>query len=78
MKVRVRLVFPDSLVREPIIARLVRDFAVEPDIRRAGVEADSGWIVCELAGEPGPVQAALRWLADAGVGVERLGDVVES
>lgn len=78
MKIRVRLVFPDALVREPVIARLARDYAVEPNIRRAAVEEDSGWIVCELAGETGSVNSALAWLADTGVSVERLGDVVES
>ncbi|MHB1599055.1 MAG: NIL domain-containing protein [Acidimicrobiales bacterium] len=78
MKIRVRLVFPDALVREPVIARLARDYAVEPNIRRAAVEEDSGWIVCELAGETSSVNSALAWLADTGVSVERLGDVVES
>ncbi|MDA8292118.1 MAG: NIL domain-containing protein [Actinomycetota bacterium] len=78
MTTRVRLVFPDALVREPVVARLARDFAVEANIRRAAVEEHSGWIVCELGGEPGAVSAALDWLHETGVSVEPLGDVVES
>lgn len=78
MTTRVRLVFPDELVREPVVAKLARDFAVEPNIRRAAVEEHSGWIVCELGGEPAAVAAALSWLEEAGVSVEPLGDVVES
>lgn len=78
MSVRVRLVFPNDLVREPVLARLARKFPVEPNIRRASVEEDSGWIVCELAGEPADTEAAMSWLRDEGVRVERLGDVVES
>lgn len=78
MKVRARLVFPGELVREPILARLARRFDVEPSIRRASVEDDSGWIVCELSGTTGEVEGALRWLADQGVEVEPLNDVVES
>lgn len=78
MKTRVRLVFPDSLVREPVVAKLARDFDVEPNIRRAAVEEDSGWIVCELGGAPEAVERALAWLDETGVRVEQLGDVVES
>ncbi|HLI15174.1 MAG TPA: NIL domain-containing protein [Acidimicrobiales bacterium] len=75
--VRVRLVFPDRLVTEPIIARLAREHDVEPNIRRASVEEHSGWVVCELAGRAAAVEAATRWLAETGVEVELLGDVVE-
>lgn len=78
MSVRVRLVFPDELVREPVLARLARKFPVEPNIRRASVEEDSGWIVCELVGEAADAEAAMAWLRDEGVRVELLGDVVES
>jgi ABC-type methionine transport system ATPase subunit len=77
MSSRVRLVFPDTLVREPVISRLARTFAVDANIRRAAVEEDSGWIVCELDGEHAQVEAAITWLEDSGVRVERLGDVVE-
>lgn len=76
--IRVRLVFPDVLVREPVLARLARRFPVEPNIRRATVEEHSGWIVCELQGERAATEAAIAWLADEGVEVELLGDVVES
>ncbi len=78
MSVRVKLVFPDSLVREPVLARLSRNFPVEPNIRRASVEEDSGWIVCELTGEAHAVASAIDWLQRTGVRVEPLGDVVES
>jgi ABC-type methionine transport system ATPase subunit len=76
--VRVRLVFPEELVREPVLARLTRTFDVEPNIRRASVEAESGWIVCELTGQPAVIDEAVSWLEATGVRVERLGDVVES
>ncbi|HUZ19021.1 MAG TPA: NIL domain-containing protein [Acidimicrobiales bacterium] len=78
MSVRVRLVFPEALVREPVLARLARSFDVQPNIRRASVDEDSGWIVCELEGNGADVERALAWLAETGVRVELLGDVVES
>lgn len=76
--VRVKLTFPEDLVRQPFMARLVRELDVEPNIRRANVDEHEGWIVCELAGEPPNVEAALEWLRGEGIRVDLLGDVVES
>lgn len=78
MSVRLRLVFPEELVREPILSRLSRTFAVEPSIRRASVDEASGWILCELDGDAREIESAIAWLGEAGVRVELLGDVVES
>jgi len=75
---RVKLTFPEHLIKQPLMGRLVREFDVLPNIRRANIEDEVGWIVCELAGEPDAVEKALAWLAEAGVQVDRLGDVVES
>ncbi len=76
--VRVKITFPEHLIKQPIIARLVREFDVMPNIRRANVEEHVGWIVCELGGDEAAVERAIEWLHDLGVGVDRLGDVVES
>jgi ABC-type methionine transport system ATPase subunit len=76
--VRVKLTFPEELIKQPVIARLVREFDVMPNIRRANVEEHVGWIVCELGGDGEAVERAIEWLHDLGVGVDRLGDVVES
>jgi L-aspartate semialdehyde sulfurtransferase ferredoxin len=77
IQVRVKLTFPESLVRTPVLARLVRQFDVEPNIRRADVEEHRGWIICELDGEPNAVEAALSWLRDEHITVDLLGDVLE-
>ncbi|HEX9530566.1 MAG TPA: NIL domain-containing protein [Acidimicrobiales bacterium] len=76
--VRVKLTFPEHLIKQPIIARMVREFDVMPNIRRANVEETVGWIVCELGGDSGSIERAIEWLRDLGVAVNRLGDVVES
>jgi len=76
--VRVKLTFPDELVREPIIARMTREFDIVPNIRRADVGEHSGWIICELDGDAATVDRALEWLRAEGVQVDLLGDVVES
>ena len=76
--VRVRITFPEALIRQPIIGRMVQEFDVMPNIRRANVEETVGWVICELGGEDEAVERALEWLNDLGVQVDRLGDVVES
>ena len=76
--VRVKLTFPNELVREPVIARMVREFDVVPNIRRADVGEDSGWIICELDGDATTVDRVVAWLQGEGVRVDLLGDVVES
>lgn len=75
--VRVKLTFPEHLIKEPVVARLVREFDVMPNIRRANVEEHVGWIVCELGGDDDAVDRAIDWLSKLGVQVDRLGDVVE-
>ncbi len=74
---RVRLTFPEHLITEPVLGRMVTELGVMPNIRRANVEETVGWIVCELAGERDAVERSIVWLKDLGVDVDRLGDVVE-
>ncbi len=74
---RVKLTFPEHLIKEPVIGRMVRQFDVLPNIRRAAVEETVGWIVCELDGEPDAVSSAIEWIRGVGVQVDLLGDVVE-
>lgn len=75
--VRLFLSFPEHLVDKPIIYEAVRQFDVVPNIRRANVEAHSGWVICELEGER--VEEAIDYFRELGVLVNRMeGDVLES
>ncbi len=78
IRVRVKLTFPEELVREPIIARMAKELDIVPNIRRADVGEHNGWIICELDGDAGTVDQAVAWLRNEGVQVDLLGDVVES
>ncbi len=75
--VRVRLTFPEHLIKEPVIARMIKEFDVMANIRRAKVEDSYGWIVCELGGENRSIDSAIAWMRQLGVEVDLLGDVVE-
>lgn len=74
---RVKLTFPPDLVREPIMGELVRRFDVMPNIRRADVRDEVGWIVCEMSGTEQGLADALEWLEDIGVDVDRLDQPLE-
>ena len=78
VRVKVKLTFPESEVRRAVLATLVRQFDVEPNIRRADVEEHRGWIVCEIDGQSAQVEAALEWLRTERITVDLLGDVLES
>lgn len=75
---RVKLFFPEALIREPVVARLVRLHDITPNIRRASIEEDIGWMVLDLDGDPEAISRAVAWLSEIGVEVDQLGDVLES
>lgn len=77
MGVRLHVTFPEELVAEPIVWELVKQYDVVPNIRRAAVEADSGWMIMELSGGEAAVDAAVAYLVERGCVVNRMeGDVV--
>lgn len=75
--VRLRLTFPEHLIKQPVIARMVREFDVMPNIRRASIDETVGWVICEIGGEDDAIERAVEWLTDLGIQVDRLSDVVE-
>ena len=75
---KVRLTFPEALVAEPVIAKLALEHGVIANIRRANVEDDTGWIVCELEGTTEALDSAAAWLDATGIKVDWLEGQVES
>ena len=61
-RIRVRLTFPPELIQQPIVYHLVKDFDLIPNIRRAEVKADYGWMALELEGDEGALERAVAWL----------------
>ena len=69
--------FPEELVERPMIYEMIKKFDVVPNIRRAGVEAHSGWVILELSGPHDARDAAIAYLEGLGCIVDRMeGDVV--
>jgi len=69
-RLRVRLTFPPNLIQQPILYRLVKDFDIVINIRRADVKADYGWVVLELDASEATLQRGVAWLEAQGVRVD--------
>ncbi len=71
--IRVRLTYPDSLVKEPIIAKMIKKFDVVPNIRTAQVVGDTGFVVLELDGLSSELDLAIAWFKELGIQVDVIG-----
>ncbi len=69
-RVRVRLLFPPALIQEPILYRLVKDFDIVINVRRADVKADYGWVVLEMDADEATLERGVAWLKARGVQVD--------
>ncbi len=77
-KRQVMFTFPPELIREPIIFNLGLQFKVIPNIRRADVSENRGWVVLELEGEDSEIEQGIAWVTSKGVRVDPVtGDIVE-
>jgi len=76
--VRLFVSVPEELVDRPIVYEIVKRFDVEPNIRRANVEAHSGWLILELSGAQDALDATVAYLEEVGCTVNTMeGDVIE-
>jgi len=78
MKKRVKLTFPQQLIKEPVIFTMAKQFNVMPNIRRARVTETVGEMILELEGAEQSLEQGIQWLKERGIEVELAeGDVVE-
>jgi hypothetical protein len=75
---RLKLIFTSSLVKEPVIYQLGKQFEIVTNIRRADVTGDHGWVMLEITGEPDELDRGVSYLESRGLTVEPAeGDLVE-
>lgn len=67
---RVKLTFPQDLIKEPIIFTMAKKFDVMPNIRRAKVTENIGEVVLELEGSEKKLDEGIAYLKERGVNVE--------
>ncbi|MEK6700271.1 MAG: NIL domain-containing protein [Nitrospirota bacterium] len=76
---RIKLTFPQELIKEPVIFTMAKKFDVMPNIRRAKVTESVGEVVLELEGSEKNLEAGITYLREHGVKVEATeGDIVGS
>ncbi len=74
---RIKLIFPQELIKQPVIFMMARDFNVMPNIRSARVTEDAGEVVLELEGTDKNLEDGIAYLKKRGVRVESLeGDII--
>ncbi len=64
-----RLKYPQSLARQPIITQLIRTFDVTVNILQAQLTLDEAWLEIALSAEQAEFDRALAWLAQEGIAV---------
>lgn len=78
MNRRVKLTFPQHLIKEPVIFTMAKKFDVMPNIRRARVTETVGEMILELDGAEDNLEKGIQFLRDQGIEVELIeGDIIE-
>ncbi|GBE03949.1 MAG TPA: ferredoxin [Nitrospirae bacterium] len=78
MKTRVKLTFPQNLIKEPVLFTMAKKFDIMPNIRRARVTETAGEIVLELEGSEENMNSGIEYMKQQGVAIELVeGDILE-
>ncbi|MGO9378743.1 MAG: NIL domain-containing protein [Dissulfurispiraceae bacterium] len=77
MKKKVKLIFPQHLVKEPVIFTMAKNYDVMPNIRRARITDTVGEMVLILEGTQENLEKGLDALKNQGVEVEHIESDVE-
>jgi ABC-type methionine transport system ATPase subunit len=78
MKRRVKLTFPQNLIKEPVIFTMAKKYDVLPNIRRARVTDTVSEMVLELEGDEENLEKGIKSLQEQGIEVELIeGDVMQ-
>jgi len=78
MKKRIKLTFPQDLIKEPVIFTMAKKYNIIPNIRRARVTETVGEMILELEGSDENVEKGIESIKQQGVDVELVeGDILE-
>jgi ABC-type methionine transport system ATPase subunit len=73
-----KLSFPKVLIKKPVIWSVSKKFNIIPNIRRAQVTENEGWVVLEFEGKKSDIEKAVLYMKKIKVEVEPIvGDIVE-
>jgi D-methionine transport system ATP-binding protein len=66
----VRLIYPASLLKVPVINQLIRRYDITVNILRAQIGDHENWLELQLAGNSTEIDDAIAWLKSQGVDVQ--------
>ena len=64
------IIFPDHMIKEPVIYSLVSYYQVEPNIYRASVSGSHSWMVVSLSGPDDRIDRAVMDLKRRGATIK--------
>ena len=67
---RLWLMYPQRLVRQPIVYELGQRFRLITNIRQASVQDGVGIVSLEVQGKPDEIGRAIAWLEETGIKVQ--------
>jgi L-aspartate semialdehyde sulfurtransferase ferredoxin len=77
-KKMMHLIFPQELIKKPVIYTMAKKYDVIPNIRRARVTEKIGEVTMELSGTKENMEKGRKYLERHGVKVEPvIGDIIE-
>ena len=72
------LIFPQKLIKKPVIYTMAKKYEIIPNIRRAKITEKTGEVTLELSGTKENLEKGIKYLTKQGVNVKSpLGDIVE-
>jgi len=69
---KLKLIYPEEKVKEPILSKLCKTFDVDINIRKGNVQEHVGWLDLELIGSEDEIERAVKWLEEQGIEVSPL------
>ena len=78
IKKLIELDYPNNLVTEPVLSKIIKKYDITVNIRRASITKGFGYVQMEIAGEEKVVKETLAELSSQGIDVNPIEkDVVE-
>ena len=71
---RLKLTFPQELIKEPVIFTMAKKFDIMPNIRRAKVTESVGEVVLELEGAENKLEEGIAFLKQRGIKIETVNE----
>lgn len=77
-KEMVNLIFPQKLIKEPVIYTMAKKYDIMPNVRRAKITDEIGEVTLELSGTKENLEKARKYLIKTGIKCEPVVcDIVE-